>query len=68
MNNLLSIPFKKTRAIPIRQAVKDYIHDAHPDTHPDVFKEDIYRWEQLRKDGVGGVAHPDRIQAMTQYV
>ena len=68
MNNLLSIPFKKTLAIPIRQAVKEYIHNAHPDTHPDAFKEDISRWELLRKGGIGGVAHPDRIQSMTQCV
>ena len=68
MNNLLSIPFKKTLAIPIRQAVKDYIHNAHPDTHSDAFKEDISRWELLRKSGIGGVVHPDRIQSMTQCV
>ncbi|CAL1716692.1 unnamed protein product [Somion occarium] len=67
MSNQLSIPFKKTRSIPIRQAVKDYILSAHPDTHPDAFKNDITEWEALRKDCIGGVVHPDRIQSAIKY-
>lgn len=63
MSNQLSIPFKHSTAIPIKQAVRDYIQSNHPDTHPDAFKWDVNRWEQLRKDGTGGIVHVSRIDA-----
>ena len=63
MPNLLSIPFKKTQDIPIRQKVREFIFARHTDVHPDAFKWDINRWETLRKDGVGGVVHVDRVKS-----
>lgn len=62
MPNQLSIPFKKTWDIPLRQAVRDHILKKYTDTHPDAFRWDISRWETLRKDGVGGVVHVDRVK------
>jgi programmed cell death 6-interacting protein len=62
MPNQLSIPFKKTYVIPIKQTLRDYLY-AHGDSHPDAFKWDINRWEELRKDGVGGRVHVDRVNA-----
>ena len=60
---MLSIPFKKTQEIPLRQSIRDYITQHHTDVHPDAFKWDIARWETLRKDAVGGVVHVDRVKA-----
>ncbi|KIP08198.1 hypothetical protein PHLGIDRAFT_104576 [Phlebiopsis gigantea 11061_1 CR5-6] len=67
MPNLLTIPFKKTFDVPIKQRVRDYISQYHTDVHPDALKWDISRWEALRKDGVGGVVHVDRVKASTVY-
>lgn len=64
MPNLLSIPFKKTYDIPIRAKVREYIQTHHTDTHPDALKWDINHWETLRKDGVGGVVHVDRVKSI----
>ena len=65
MPNLLTIPFKKTSDVPIKQSVRDYISRYHTDVHPDALKWDVSRWEALRKDGVGGVVHVDRVKAST---
>ncbi|KAI5122282.1 hypothetical protein M0805_002362 [Coniferiporia weirii] len=67
MSNQLSIPFKKTRTIPIRQAVRSYILASHPDTHPEAFKWDIERWEQMRKDAANEAAHVSRTQVVIKY-
>ena len=66
MPNLLSIPFKKTYDIPIGDKVRQYIQAHHADASPDTLKWDIGHWETLRKDGVGGVVHIDRVQSMIQ--
>lgn len=63
MPNQLSIPFKDTPEAPIKDAVTSYIETYYTDTHPDAFKWDIARWEALRRDGVGGYVHVDRVNA-----
>lgn len=68
MPNQLSIPFKKTYVVQLRQAVRNYILEKHPNAHPDAFRWDINCWEALRKDGVGGVVHVDRVQTSLRYV
>ncbi|KAI0925777.1 hypothetical protein AcV5_008415 [Taiwanofungus camphoratus] len=67
MPNQLSIPFKKTYVVQLRQAVRNYILEKHPNAHPDAFRWDINCWEALRKDGVGGVVHVDRVQTSLRY-
>lgn len=62
MPNLLSIPFKKTYPTNIKEAARNYIY-SHGGAHPDEFKDDISLWQNLRKDGVGGVVHVDRINS-----
>ncbi|KAF9468112.1 BRO1-like domain-containing protein [Collybia nuda] len=66
MPNLLSIPFKKTYPINVKEAARNYIY-AHGGAHPDEFKDDINLWQNLRKDGVGGVVHVDRINSTLLY-
>ena len=68
MSNQLSIPFKKTSAIPIRQAVHDYLQKSHPDTHAATFDWDVQRWEELRKNASKGVAHASQIQTLMRWV
>ncbi|EJD06562.1 BRO1-domain-containing protein [Fomitiporia mediterranea MF3/22] len=67
MSNQLSIPFKKTSQIPIRQAVRSYIQENLPDTHPEAFKWDIERWEQLRRDATSEKVHASHTQAIIKY-
>ena len=63
MPNQLSLPFKKTTDIPIRAVARSYISEKYDNTHPDALKWDISRWESLRREGVGGVLHVDRVKA-----
>ncbi|TFY77999.1 hypothetical protein EWM64_g6012 [Hericium alpestre] len=68
MPNQLSIPFKKTYAVPLKQAVQDHIQARHPETSPHAFQWDIARWESFRKEAIsGGAVHVDRIEALTSY-
>ncbi|GLB40217.1 putative BRO1-like domain containing protein [Lyophyllum shimeji] len=66
MSNLLSIPFKKTYPVNVKEPARNYIY-THGGVHPDEFKDDINLWQNLRKDGVGGVVHVDRINASLLY-
>jgi programmed cell death 6-interacting protein len=66
MPNQLIIPFKQSYKAPVKQAARDYIQ-ANTDTHPDAFKWDINRWETLREEGRGGVAHIDRINSSIRF-
>ncbi|KZT73000.1 BRO1-domain-containing protein [Daedalea quercina L-15889] len=67
MPNQLSVPFKRSYAVEIRHAVREYIFKNHTDTHPDAFRWDVSRWETLRKDSVGGVVHVDRVNTSLSY-
>ncbi|RDB25545.1 pH-response regulator protein palA/RIM20 [Hypsizygus marmoreus] len=66
MPNLLAIPFKKTYPINVKDPARSYIY-AHGGGHPDEFRDDISLWQNLRKDGVGGVVHVDRISTSLLY-
>lgn len=67
MPNLLAIPFKKTYSINLKDPVRNYI-STHGGAHPDEFKTDIKIWQDLRKDGTGGVVHINRIDTALLYV
>ncbi|PCH42163.1 BRO1-domain-containing protein [Wolfiporia cocos MD-104 SS10] len=67
MPNQISVPFKRTYEIELRQAVREYILKKYSDRHPDAFRWDIGRWEALRKDGVGGVVHVDKVKSSLTY-
>lgn len=62
MSNLLALPFKKTYNIDVKEPVRNYLL-ANGASHPDAFKNDINKWQSLRKDGVGGFVHVDRVNA-----
>jgi len=62
MTNLLSVPFKKTYPANIKDATRQYISD-HGGAHADEFREDIKTWQDLRKEGVGGVVHENKLES-----
>ncbi|KAF9267708.1 BRO1-domain-containing protein [Marasmius fiardii PR-910] len=66
MSNLLSIPFKKTYIIDLKEATRRHLLE-HGETHPDAVKSDINRWEQLRQYGAGGEAHSKRVDDILRY-
>ncbi|KAJ7364036.1 BRO1-like domain-containing protein [Mycena albidolilacea] len=66
MSNLLGFPFKTTYNIDIKEPVRNYLL-VNGAIHPDAFRNDINRWQNLRKDGVGGVVHVDRANAALSY-
>ncbi|GJJ08702.1 hypothetical protein Clacol_002921 [Clathrus columnatus] len=72
MSNLLTLPFKSTEAISLKNAVKSYIQREHTETHPDAFKWDINKWESLRKDATTNTVHisngPFRYQAQLIFI
>ncbi|CCM00095.1 uncharacterized protein FIBRA_02122 [Fibroporia radiculosa] len=67
MPNQLSIPFKKTWEVQVRQAVRAYILKNYTDTHPDAFRWDVNRWETLRREAVGTLVHFDRVKTVVGY-
>ncbi|KAF9450357.1 BRO1-domain-containing protein [Macrolepiota fuliginosa MF-IS2] len=66
MPNLLDFPFKRTYEINLQEVVRNFI-SFHGGGHPDEFKSDIQQWQDLRKNGAGGVVHVDRIHATLLY-
>ncbi|KAJ7494696.1 BRO1-like domain-containing protein [Mycena galericulata] len=66
MSNLLALPFKRTYNVDVKEPVHKYLleNGAH---HPDAFRNDINRWQVLRKEGVGGIVHVDRVNATLSY-
>ncbi|PPQ95240.1 hypothetical protein CVT26_014931 [Gymnopilus dilepis] len=66
MSNLLSIPFKKTYPVEIKEATRKYLSE-QGGAHPDEFKEDIKIWHELRQHGVGGVVHDNRVESSLLY-
>jgi programmed cell death 6-interacting protein len=57
MSNLLDIPLKSSYPINIAGPARDYIQH-HVGLHPDQFRDDIRRWQSLRKDAIGGALDP----------
>ncbi|KAJ7739760.1 BRO1-like domain-containing protein [Mycena maculata] len=66
MSNLLALPFKRTYNIDVKEPVHKYLleNGAH---HPDAFRNDINKWQSLRKEGIGGIVHVDRVNAALSY-
>jgi len=62
MTNLLTVPFKKAYPANIKDATRRYISD-HGGAHADEFREDIKTWQDLRKEGVGGEVHENKLES-----
>ncbi|KAG9001425.1 pH-response regulator protein palA/rim20 [Tulasnella sp. JGI-2019a] len=67
MSNQLLVPFKRSRPNDIKTAVRQYIEINHPETHPDAFRQDVERWDALRKDAIAEGTHISKIQVLFKY-
>ncbi|KAI0264511.1 BRO1-domain-containing protein [Gloeopeniophorella convolvens] len=67
MTNQLSVPFKRTYAIPLKEALYSHLQSKHSNAHPEAFKWDIGRWEELRKAAVNVSVHVDQVDAILAY-
>ncbi|KAG8213026.1 putative pH-response regulator protein [Butyriboletus roseoflavus] len=66
MPNHLTIPFKKTYPARIRPRVRDYLNN-HSQDHPDRYKLDIARWEDLRAPCIAQDVRTDAVNAFLRY-
>lgn len=66
MSNLLALAFKKSYPADVKEAARSFLQHKS-NIHPDAFKADINRWQILRKDGVGGSVHVDRIDSILRF-
>ncbi|KAI0303832.1 pH-response regulator [Multifurca ochricompacta] len=64
MTNQVSVPFKKTYAIPLKDAVYRHIQSKHHNVHPEAFKWDISRWDELRKVVATNLVHVNQVEAI----
>ncbi|KAI9512028.1 pH-response regulator [Russula earlei] len=67
MTNQLSIPFKRTFAIPLRDTVYSHIRSKYHNIHPEAFKWDLDKWEELRNAVVKCSVHVDQVEAFLGY-
>src|SRR5258707_152573 len=67
-HNLLNVPLRRTSQSPIRQALRTYINQKHPETHPEAFEWDISEWESQRKETVQMDVHEDTIPHLLRQV
>jgi programmed cell death 6-interacting protein len=69
MANHISIPFKRTSILNVRQATRDYLQSHREDTHPNAWKDDVTRWESFRTAALlDERTHVDRVEALLKCV
>jgi programmed cell death 6-interacting protein len=64
MTNQLSIPFKRSYAIPLKDTVYSHIHSKNHSVHPEAFNWDLNKWEELRKAVASCSIHVDQVEAI----
>jgi len=65
--NILQIPFRRTHALKLSDAVKSYISTKY-DQHPDTFARDLEVIDHLRKDAVNALEpHASGLRKLQQY-
>ncbi|KAJ7066925.1 BRO1-like domain-containing protein [Mycena amicta] len=66
MSNLLTVPFKKSYALELKEPVRNYLLH-HSAAHPDAFRDDITRWQSMRNHGIGATVHVERVNTALSY-
>jgi programmed cell death 6-interacting protein len=66
MTNQLSIPFKRTYAIPLTDTVYNHIKSKSYNVHPDAFKWDLSKWEELRKAVANSSVHVNQVDVILE--
>ncbi|KAL8651695.1 MAG: hypothetical protein Q9210_003103, partial [Variospora velana] len=65
--NILFLPFRRTNAVSMSAAIKQYISTKY-DQHPDMFKKDLEAIDTLRTNAVNSLeAHVSGVQKLTAY-
>ncbi|KAH9068320.1 pH-response regulator [Lactarius deliciosus] len=67
MTNQLSVPFKRTYAIPLKDTVYSHIQSKHHNIHPEAFSWDISKWEDLRKAMTTSSVHVNQVDSILVY-
>ncbi|KAI9461717.1 pH-response regulator [Lactarius psammicola] len=67
MTNQLSVPFKRTYAIPLKDTVYSHIQSKHHNVHPEAFSWDISKWEELRKAVTTSAVHVNQVDSILVY-
>ncbi|KAL8798209.1 MAG: hypothetical protein Q9182_006854 [Xanthomendoza sp. 2 TL-2023] len=66
-SNILFLPFRRTNAVSMSTAIKQYISTKY-DQHPDMFKKDLDTIDHIRTNAVNVLeAHVSGIQKLTLY-
>ncbi|KAI9716044.1 MAG: pH-response regulator protein palA/rim20 [Chrysothrix sp. TS-e1954] len=66
-SNILSLPFRRTHAVSVSDAIKQYISTKY-DQHPDMFKPDLEAIDALRKSAISvHEPHPTGIKTLQAY-
>jgi programmed cell death 6-interacting protein len=64
--NILSIPFRRTRPVPLIETLKSFISTAL-DQHPEQFKDDLLALDRLRADIITLDIHPSSLERLLKY-
>jgi hypothetical protein len=64
--NILSIPFRRTRPVPLAENLKVFISETL-DQHPEQFKDDLVALDKLRTDIITLDVHPSSLERLIQY-
>jgi hypothetical protein len=64
--NILSVPFKRTRAVPLLERLTSFISSAL-DQHPEQFKDDLAALDKLRADIVVMDVHTGTLERLIAY-
>lgn len=64
--NILSVPFKRTRAVPLLERLTLFISSAL-DQHPEQFKDDLAALDRLRADIVVMDVHTGTLERLIAY-
>ena len=64
--NILSIPFRRTKPVPLIEILKFFI-SATLDQHPEQFKDDLLSLDRLRADIITLDIHPSSLERLLKY-
>ncbi|KAH8826651.1 pH-response regulator [Flagelloscypha sp. PMI_526] len=66
MTNLLTIPFKRTYELNVKDGVTQYLQEREG-RNPAQFRDDILRWHDLRQNAVVPTVHVNRVDPALMY-
>ena len=64
--NILSIPFRRTKPVPLIETLKSFISTTL-DQHPEQFKDGLLALDRLRADIITLDIHPSSLERLLKY-